>query len=88
MQFGNELDVNVAICEELLQGIAPAGRHDAKRAAAQVEKIIMALQKDNPHNPNVMLGTFYAVFKIAERIVKGPKESDKNGGDNVIQLLS
>lgn len=88
MQFNNELDANLAICEELLQGIQPAGRHDAKRAAAQIEKVVMQLQKDNPNNPNVMLGTFYAIFKIAERIVNGPKESDKNGGDNVIQLLS
>jgi hypothetical protein len=87
MQFGNELDANLAIVEELLQLVPPEQRRDAKKAAVMIENTIERLKRDNPKNTAVMLGTVYAIFKYAEQIVKAPKGSDKNGGDNVIQLL-
>jgi hypothetical protein len=51
-----------------------------------VEKTIVSLQRDNPKSAAVALGTAFALFTLAQRIVSAPKEGDKDRG--MIELLS
>ena len=85
MQFTDSISENVALLEELLRGVHPASRNQAKRAAMQIERVWNALIKDNPKNPAVALGAAFAVYKLAERL----GEKQEAGSDqSLIQLLS
>ena len=70
----------------MVQGIPPSELDRCKRAAALVEKTIVSLQRDNPKSAAVALGTAFALFTLAQRIVSAPKEGDKDRG--MIELLS
>ena len=83
--FTDSIENNLETIRELLQGIPPSERARARKAAAVVEKAILALQKDNPKSPSVALGTAFALFMLAQRIVSAPKEGDKDKG--LIELL-
>jgi hypothetical protein len=85
MQFSDSISENVALLEELLRGIMPEHRRQAKRAAVQIENVWNALIKDNPKNPAVALGAAFAVYKLAERL--GEKQEGTSAADSLIQLL-
>lgn len=84
--FTDSIEANLETIRELMQGIPPTERGRAKRAAMAVEKVIVGIQKDNPKSPAVALGTAFALFMLAQRIVSAPKQGDSDKG--LIELLS
>lgn len=88
--FSDSIDGNLDLLRELLGGMGPGHRERAKRAAVKVEQLIVQLQKDNPRDPAIALGTAFAFFMIAQRLVQGSGDAGgAEGGDNpLIQLLS
>lgn len=83
--FTDSIEQNVELLKELIGGIPPGRRRQAKAAAVAIENVFTALQRDNPKNPAVALGAAFAVFLLAQRLCeKGEGDSDKG----LIQLLS
>ena len=85
LQFTDSVTENVALLEELLRGITPLHRNQARKAAAAIERTWNSLIKDNPKNPAVALGAAFAVYKLAERL--GEKQEGTSAADSLIQLL-
>lgn len=83
--FTDSIEGNLALIEELLGGMPPSSRQQAKRAAMEIEKVFIGLQKNNQGNAGAALGTAYAFYKIAQKLVEGGKGS---AGEKLIQLLS
>ena len=83
--FTDSIEHNLALIEELLGAVPLHERNSAKRAAVAVEKVFMAIQRDNQQSPGAALGTAYAFYKIAQRLVETGKGTP---GGNLIQLLS
>jgi hypothetical protein len=84
--FTDSIDGNLETIRELMQGVPPSERENAKKAAYMVEKVILNLQRDYPKNSAVALGTAFALFMLAQRIVQAPKASDTDKG--MVELLS
>lgn len=85
MQFTDSLSENLEVCAELLRGVPPDARNRAKKAAASVERVFTALQKDHPRDPAVALGFAFAIFKYCEKITARDDTGQQPG---LIQLLS
>jgi hypothetical protein len=83
--FTDSIEANLGLIEELLRGLPPGSRNQAKLAAVQVEKVFTAIQKDSQGNAGAALGTAYAFYKIAQKLVEGGKGGP---GDKLIQLLN
>lgn len=83
--FTDSIEHNLALIEELLRGMPVGSRHQAKLAAVQVEKVFTSIQKDCQGNVGAALGTAYAFYKIAQKLVESGRGS---AGENLIQLLS
>jgi len=88
MKFTDSLSENLEVVRELLSGLPPDSRHNAKKAAASIENVIVALRKDYPRNPAVALGVAFAIFKIAEDITRPAEDADGKTQKSMIQLLS
>ena len=84
MIFTDSIDENVEVLTELLRGVSPEHRRNAKKAAAAIENTWQALIKDNPRNPVVALGAAWAVMKIAQHVTKKQQESN----NQLVKLLS
>lgn len=87
MIFGDSIDKNLEVIKELLRGQPATTRDRAKRAAISIENTFEALKRASPRDPAVALGTAFAVFTIAQRIV----QDDSRAGDapgNLIELLN
>lgn len=87
VSFTDSISQNVETLQMLLESTPPNTHGEAKRAAAAVEKVFTGLQKDNRGNVGCALGTAFAIFMIAQRLVETSEEggSQSNG---LIQLLS
>lgn len=85
MQFSDSLQENLEVCTTLLQGIPADARNRARKAAASVERVFTALQKDHPRDPAVALGFAFAIFKYCEKITSRDDTGQQPG---LIQLLS
>lgn len=84
--FTDSIDDNVELLRELIGGIPPERRRQAKKAAAAIEKTWNDLIRDNPKNPAVALGAAFAIYMLAQRLGEAPEQggSDKK----LIELLS
>lgn len=83
--LNDSINENIEMMRELLAGMPAVARERAKRAAVQMEKTIVSIQKDSPKDPAVAIGVAFAVHIVAQRLVE--KAADKEA-DSVIQLLS
>ena len=83
--FSGDIDADVEVLRDLLSGIPVEARGRAKKAAAKIEKVFMALRHDHPKDPAVALGAAFAIFMIAQRLIQADKESDSQG---LIKLVS
>lgn len=84
--FTDSISENIEILRELLGGIPPHNRRQAKKAAIAIENVFTQLQRDNPKNPAVALGAAFAVFLLAERLCEAPEQGGSDKG--LLQLLS
>lgn len=84
--FTDSIEQNVELLRELIGGIPPGRRRQAKAAAVAIEKTWNDLIRDNPKNPAVALGAAFAIYLLAQRLGEAPEQggSDKK----LIQLLS
>lgn len=84
--FSDSIQSNLEILRELLRGLPGDTRFQAKAAAATVEKAILSIQRDCQNNPGAALGTAFAIYMFAQRLVQ---TSNDQGGEatNLIQLL-
>lgn len=87
VSFDDSISNNVEVLQMLLSDAPPNMRGEAKRAAAAIEKLVTGLQRDNQGNPGCALGTAFAVFMIAQRMVETSTESGSTS-NSLIQLLS
>lgn len=84
--FTDSIEHNIELLRELIGGIPPERRRQAKAAAVAIENVFTRLQRDNQKNPAVALGAAFAVFLLAQRLGEAPEQggSDKK----LIELLS
>lgn len=85
--FSDSISNNVSILEELVRTLPAHQRNSAKKSCAKICNAFDSLRKDYPKNPAVVLGTAFAIFKIAEQLVEAGKNSSVQN-DSLIQLLS
>lgn len=83
--FTDSIEHNLALIEELVQALPLGERNAAKRAAVALEKVFTAIQRDNQASKGAAVGTAFAIYKLAQRLVDSSKGS---AGGNLIQLLS
>ena len=76
IEFNDTIENNAEVIAELLRGVPPAQRNKAKRAAVAIENIITRLQKGPSRQTLRRIGRSVRIFKLAERIVKAPKQGD------------
>jgi len=86
MKFTDSIEANLEIITELLSGIGPQHRNRAKRAAVAVENVVVRLQRDYPKDPSVALGAAFAIYTLADRLVKAGDGGKSDEG--LIKLLS
>jgi len=84
-QLADSLEENYNLICEVVRGMPPDAQARAKRAALAIERTVEALRKDSPHDPAVALGTAWAVFFIAQKLVEGVREGTERP---LIQTLS
>jgi hypothetical protein len=82
--FTDSIEANLGLIEELLRGIPAGTRNQAKLAAMTMEKAFTSIQKDSQGSAGAALGTAYAIYKLAQRMVEGGKGS---ATESLIQLL-
>jgi hypothetical protein len=85
--FTDSIENNLEIIRELLRGLPPETRHQAKLAAAIVERAITDIHRDAQGNRGAALGTAFAVYMFAQQFVAADQGGDGQG-DNLIQLLN
>lgn len=83
--FTDSIEHNLALIQELVQALPLSERNAAKRAAVNIEKVFNQIQRDNQQSKGAAVGTAFAFYTIAQRLVDSSKGSS---GGNLIQLLS
>jgi hypothetical protein len=85
VMFSDSIEGNLGLIEEVLRGLPGGQRNQAKLAAVTIEKAFNSIQKDSQGNAGAALGTAYAIYKIAQKLVEGGKGSQTS---KIIQLLN
>lgn len=87
MEFNDSIQNNLDIIKELMHSVPPAQRQKARKAAVMLENTVTRLKKEYPRDNAVALGTAFAIFTLAERLVQAGKGGDREQS-SMIQLLS
>jgi hypothetical protein len=83
--FSKNIDENVDLLTELLQGIPASRRGTARAVAMRIENVLHNIQKDYARDPVAGLGVAFAIMLTAQRMVD---VEGKGGEKSLIQLLS
>lgn len=86
VKFTDSIEGNLELIRELLSGMPPGMRNQAKLAAVTIEKAFTGIQKDSQGNAGAALGTAFAVYVLAQRMVETSDDSKAPG--NLIQLFN
>lgn len=84
--FTDSIQENLALLEELVQGLPPGSRNQARLAANMMETVFNRIKRDSQGNAGAALGTAWAIYKLAERLVAKTETADN--GDKLIQLVN
>lgn len=87
VKFGDSIDNNLELLRELLRGLPPATRNQARLAASTVEKVITDMIKDQQGSMGAALGTAFAIYIFAQRFVENSEGGDGEG-NRLIQTLN
>lgn len=68
-QFTDSLHDNLELCEQLMGGMTDAGKERAKRVAAKIETMVLAVRKDYPNDPAAAFGLMFALCYITRELV-------------------
>lgn len=86
--FSDSIENNLEILRELLRGLPPGVRNQAKFSASTVERAIEAIKKDTQGNQGAALGAAFAIYMYAQRFVESSQSGGPSEAQNLIQLLS
>lgn len=86
-KFSDSIENNLELLRELLRGLPPSTRNQARLAASVVEKAITDIMKDSQGSQGAALGTAFAVYIFAQRFVE-TGEGGEGEGNKLIQLLN
>jgi len=83
--LSDSINETLAGISDLVRGLPPGAKQRAQAAAVAFERTFQTLRVNYPRDPAVALGSAFAIFTIAERLVNTEKESDEKG--HMIELL-
>jgi hypothetical protein len=72
---------------ELIRELPPEARKRARYAAMAFEQLFQKLRTSHPRDPAVALGAAWAVFTLADRLVKIDNEGEQQGS-GLIKLIT
>ena len=72
---------------ELIRALAPEAKERAKYAAVQFENLFQKLRVAHPRDPAVALGAAWAIFTLADRLVKIDNEGEQQGS-GLVKLIT
>lgn len=84
--FTDSIEGNLELIRELLRGLPPGTRNQAKLAASLIEKTVLAIQKDTQGNTGAALGAAFAIYMFAQRMVESSHGEGKD--KSLIELLN
>lgn len=84
LTFGDSIENNLHLIEEVVKALPDGERARAKMACGAFERIFSGLRKDYPGSAGVALGSAFAVYSLAQRMIEQGREGDSGG---LIQLL-
>lgn len=87
VRFTDSIENNIEILRELLRGLPPGTRNQARLAASTVEKVITDLMRDQQGSRGAALGTAFAIYVFASRFVEESDGGDGQG-NQLIQTLN
>lgn len=85
--FTDSIQANLGLLEELVRGLTPGSRNQAKLAANLIEKTFNDIKRDSQGNAGAALGTAWAIYKLAEQLVQR-SEGGIDAGKSLIQLVN
>lgn len=86
VEFNDSIENNLEVIRELLRGVTPEKRNQAKLAASMIERTFVAIQKDTQGNAAAALGAAFAIYMLAQRMVE--KSHGPGKDQSLIQLLN
>ena len=86
VSFTDSIDANLDLIRELLLALPAGSRNQAKLAAVTIEKAFRAIQRDAQGNPGAAIGTAFAIYMLAQEMVKKSEAGEKD--NPLIQLLN
>jgi hypothetical protein len=84
--FDDSIENNLEIIRELLRGLPPETRNQARLAASLIEKTFTAIQKDSQGNRGAALGSAFAIYMLAQTMVE--KSHGEGKDKSLIELLN
>ena len=85
--LNNDIDVTLEQVGELIRALAPEAKERAKYAAMAFEGLFQTLRVKHPRDPAIALGAAWAIFTLADRLVKIDNQGEEKGG-GLIQLVN
>lgn len=86
MTFDDSIENNLEIIRELLRGLPPETRNQARLAASLIEKTFTAIQKDSQGSAGAALGSAFAIYMFAQQMVE--KSHGEGKDKSLIELLN
>ncbi len=86
LQFTDSLSENKELIAELVRGMPHDAQLRARRTALAFEKFWQMLRRDNPTDPAVAVGAAFAVYELAERIVRAERGAE-GSTQGLIQIV-
>lgn len=84
--FTDSIQENLVLLEELVRGLPPGARFQAKQAADLIENTFNRIQRDSQGNVGAAIGTAWAIYKLSEQLVRKSDGDDK--GRKLIELVN
>jgi hypothetical protein len=72
---------------ELIRELPPEARERAKYAAMAFEQLFQKLRVAHPSDPAIALGAAWAIFTLADRLVKLDNEGEQQGS-GLVKLIT
>ena len=85
--LNNDIDTTLEQVGELIRGLPPEARERAKYAATVFEHTFQTLRTAHPRDPAIALGAAFAIFTLADRLVKIDNQGEEKGG-GLIKLVN
>jgi hypothetical protein len=85
--LNKDIDTTLEQVGELIRALAPEAKERAKYAATVFEQTFQTLRTAHPRDPAIALGAAWAIFTLADRLVKLDNQGEEKGG-GLIQLVN